>query len=268
MLRRVRFRRMFVTALILLLTLAPYELPARAAPTILINEFMPRPSSGDAEWAELFNVGSLAIDISGWKIDNNTVGGTQMVLPAGSVIQSNSLLVITRTGDILGISDTIKLLDLSNSVIDSHVYESAATGKSFARIPDGSDTWQIGGSPQYPSSHTQGTWNAQSAPTPTSTYAPSQTNTTQDTPTATPTATAIVPTNTPSPTSTPTPSPTATPYPTGILLNEFLAYPKTLYTSEWIELYNTNISAVDLTGWKICIRSLLRLADASAYHSD
>src|SRR5215216_4564399 len=90
MLRRVRFNRMLITALIILLDFAEHDLPARAAgPGIMINEFMPRPSSGP-EWAELFNTGSTAIDISGWKIDNSTIGGTQIVLPAGSVIQSNS----------------------------------------------------------------------------------------------------------------------------------------------------------------------------------
>src|SRR5215213_8536104 len=78
-----------------------------SSPKVLINEFMPRPSSGNPEWVELFNPNPMPIDISGWRIDNSVVGGTQMLFPAGSLIQSNSLLVITRTGDILGISDTI-----------------------------------------------------------------------------------------------------------------------------------------------------------------
>ena len=49
----------------------------------------------------------------------------------------------------------------------------------------------------------------------------------------------------------PTNTPTATPYPTDILINEFLANPKTLYSNEWIELYNAGSSAADLAGWKL-----------------
>src|SRR5262249_31925796 len=66
-----------------------------------------------------------------------------------------------------------------------------------------------------------------------------------DTPTATATSTPIPPTNTPSST------PTATPYPTGIVVSEFLANPKTLYTHEWVELYNTAQAPADLAGWQI-----------------
>src|SRR3954471_15485357 len=81
-----------------------------SSPKVLINEFMPRPSSGTPEWVELFNPTPLPIDVTGWRIDNSVIGGTQMRFPAGSVIQSNALLVITRTGDILGVSDTVQLL--------------------------------------------------------------------------------------------------------------------------------------------------------------
>jgi hypothetical protein len=41
-----------------------------------------------------------------------------------------------------------------------------------------------------------------------------------------------------------------TTYPGGIILNEFLANPKTRYDDEWVELYNGGASA-DLAGWKL-----------------
>ena len=70
------------------------------------------------------------------------------------------------------------------------------------------------------------------------------------TPTNTPTAT---PTNTPTntPTATPTNTPTNTPTPAGpssVVINEYLMAPQTLYSTEWIELYNPTSNAIDLSG--------------------
>src|SRR6185503_13216015 len=67
-------------------------------------------------------------------------------------------------------------------------------------------------------------------------------------PTSTPTATV-----TPSATRTPTATPSATPssWPEGVQLSEFLANPKTLYIHEWVELYNSSATAIDLSGWQI-----------------
>ena len=153
-----RLRRLTLLLLIAI-SLAPPLLATPAARAsamslILINEFMPRPSSGNPEWVELYNAGPVDVDVSGWKIDNAADGGILIPVPAGSILQSNSLLVITRTGDILGIADTIRLFDAHGGIVESHAYFGALTGKSFARVPDGSDLWQIGGSAEYPQAHT------------------------------------------------------------------------------------------------------------------
>jgi len=42
-----------------------------------------------------------------------------------------------------------------------------------------------------------------------------------------------------------------TSYPDGIVLNEFLANPKTDYDDEWVELYNGGGVSADLTGWRL-----------------
>jgi hypothetical protein len=253
MLRRVRFSRMLVTALIILLALSTRDLPACAATTtILINEFMPAPSSG-AEWVELFNPNPFTVDVSGWRIVDDTLTHTQTTIGPNSILSPNSLLIVFLTTNILNNSgdDAVQLLDTNANVIDSHPYSNATAAQSYARIPDGSNNWAKG-------APSQGIWNAQPEPTLVSTYTPSPTNTPgpsgtpMDTPTATPTATAIIPTSSPTATSTPTPSPTATPIPTGIVLNEFLANPSA-GNKEWIELYNINSFAVDLTGWKLDI---------------
>lgn len=53
------------------------------------------------------------------------------------------------------------------------------------------------------------------------------------------------------PAATPTPSPTPTPAPVGpadVVINEFLMAPQTLYSTEWIELFNPTASSIDLGG--------------------
>ena len=65
----VRFRRIFSLLLIacgLVLILRPVAAQP-SSPAVLINEFMPRPSSG-AEWVELFNPNPYDVDIGNWKI--------------------------------------------------------------------------------------------------------------------------------------------------------------------------------------------------------
>ena len=64
-------------------------------------------------------------------------------------------------------------------------------------------------------------------------------------PTPTPT-----PTITPTPTPIPTPSPTPVSYPSGIYLTEFMPNPNS-GEKEWVEVYNSNPSSVELGNWKI-----------------
>lgn len=59
------------------------------------------------------------------------------------------------------------------------------------------------------------------------------------------------PTQTPAPTPTPTPTP-AMSYPSGVFINEIMPNPRGAdETEEWIELYNSNNSDLDLSGWQI-----------------
>jgi Lamin Tail Domain len=222
---------------------------AAPAPRILINEFFPGPNTTSNEWVELFNPNPFDVPLTGWKIDDDTIGGTQIVVPAGTVLQSNTLLVFSRSGNILNSSDAVQLLDGNDTIVDSYTYVSAPATQSYARIPDGSANWQL----VTPS---QGSWNAGAPPTPLPTYTPTPTDTPTNTPTNTPTATnTATPTNTPTatnttaPTNTPTDTPTATPYPSSIRLNEFLASPSS--GREWIELYNSSAIDASLAGWKL-----------------
>ncbi len=218
-----------LAVLALLLARAPIA-ESSSSPTVLINEFMPNPSSG-SEWVELFNPGASIVDLSGWKIDDEVIGGSPAptTIASGVAIPPNGLLVISLAANILNNtgSDVVRLLDPADGTVDSRAYSGTSVGESYARVPDGGTSWLKG-----PPSPDQ--WNSPPGPSPL--------------PTSTPTITSSP---TAAPSSTPSPSPTATAYPTGITLNEFLAYPKVLYVKEWVELRNDGLAEVDLAGWKI-----------------
>src|SRR6266487_826471 len=169
----LRSRRWFplAVAFIALILFVDHVLISRAAPTqqVWINEFMPRPNTGGKEWVELFNPNPIAVDLTGWKIDDDTIGGTQIAISPGAILPANGLLLITSTLA-TGIfndtgTDAAQLLDASGGIVDSHTYSTATAGQSFARIPDGSATWVKGlASP--------GTWNVGVPPSPVPTYTP------------------------------------------------------------------------------------------------
>ena len=54
-----------------------------------------------AEWVELFKSESDDLDIGNWKIDDDTIGGSQTTIAAGTLIPANGLLVVALTTNIL-----------------------------------------------------------------------------------------------------------------------------------------------------------------------
>src|SRR5687768_2190473 len=169
----VRSRRVISLLLMvcgIALILRPAAALSSSSPVVLINEFMAGPNSTSMEWVELFNPNTVAVDISGWKIDDDTINTTHISVPAGTILPSNSLLVFPRSGNLFNITDTVQLLDNGNFVIDRYDYTNAPPNQSFARIPDGGTSWQQGGTAQYIPLHTQGMWNSGVEPTPAPTY--------------------------------------------------------------------------------------------------
>lgn len=70
------------------------------SPNIIISEFLPNPDGIDSgeEWIEFYNNSSVAVDISGWKIDdegeNNEIGTSAFTIPANTVLNSNQYIFI------------------------------------------------------------------------------------------------------------------------------------------------------------------------------
>ncbi|KPV53029.1 hypothetical protein SE17_12010, partial [Kouleothrix aurantiaca] len=207
-------QHLLVRFVLILYISAVFLWPARAAQAvspIAINEFLPSSSLGP-EWTEITNMGDAEVDLSNWKIDDDTIGGTRTTIPNGTRIPGHSLLVIANASTFFNDTgaDAVQLSDAAGNLIDSAIYSGATKEMSYARIPDGSGAF-VKGTPS------QGSWNV-AAPTNTPTNTPTVTPANTSTPTAEPSATptntlTATPTNTavPAETATATPTNTATP---------------------------------------------------------
>jgi len=184
---------------------------------VVINEFCPKPNSGEKEWIEFYNPEN--IDLSNWIIEEKTSTGniTQ------HIIRNNENLINNPIFDVFTFSsyklndkgDEIKLFNKKNKKVDEHSYSETERGISFARIPDGGN-WSTSNPP------TKGSSNGTSIPS--------------------------------NPSSPPSPSPSPPnlpnqPYPANIYLSEFMACPSE--GNEWVEIYNDNDSSVNLSDWLI-----------------
>lgn len=146
---------------------------------IVINEYLPNPIGPDdapmpgGEWVELYNRGTTTKDLAGWYVtdaDNShklylTPTNTESSDPttSGLNIAPNEFFVVYRNGnsdfdlnnEISG--DTVKLFGIQQLHVgpftwtvallkDFHTYivllgDTVLENKSFARFPDGSNTW-------------------------------------------------------------------------------------------------------------------------------
>ncbi|MFZ2488084.1 MAG: lamin tail domain-containing protein, partial [Anaerolineae bacterium] len=199
---------------------------------VVINEFMPNPASdwdgsgqfsesGD-EYIELYNNAAFAIDISGWKLDDAaSLETSPYILPPNTILQPGQYGVFFGSQTGVGLNntnDSARLLYPDDQVADEYIYPNTADDVPYSRAGDGTGDW-------------------------TTSYPPSPGASNQPAPT---------------PTSTPTPTPAV--YPDGIVLNEFMPNPLADWNGdgttgddndEYIELYNLNDAAVDLTGWLV-----------------
>ncbi|MBI4993299.1 MAG: lamin tail domain-containing protein [Candidatus Magasanikbacteria bacterium] len=103
---------------------------------IIISEILPNPVGSDsAEFIELYNPTDMAINLSGYKLDDEDGGSRPYVLPAGTIIEPLSFLLLARskTGLVLNNSnDAVRILDQDNNVVVEIEYDNAVEGASYA----------------------------------------------------------------------------------------------------------------------------------------
>jgi len=163
---------------------------SKVSAQVVINEYLPRPSSGP-DWIELYS--PIDSDISEYILRDTTSDMKKLL--SGVIIgpSTSTSCYVDVSNRLNNGGDTILLLQADGSLpaVDEHSYSSAGVDVSWCRSPDG------------------GAWDTCTTATKTLIECDSLVPT--PTPTSTPTPT---PTSVPTLTSTPTPTPTLTPTPT------------------------------------------------------
>ncbi|QNK60333.1 lamin tail domain-containing protein [Paenibacillus sp. PAMC21692] len=109
-------------------------------PQIVINEVE---SDGDAtDWVEIYNVGTTAVDLSGWHLyDDDPVGHAADITPVveGTVLNPGGFYVFDQNKDFtfgLGKADKVTIFNKDGVSIAEYSWALHANGV-YARIPDG-----------------------------------------------------------------------------------------------------------------------------------
>jgi hypothetical protein len=111
-------------------------------PLVVVNEVE---SSGGmpGDWVELFNAGTGAADVSGWKFLDNDDTHVAYVIPAGTVVPVGGYLVLNEAsfGFGLGGADSARLFDAGGNPVDSYAWTSHAV-TTYGRCPNGTGTFR------------------------------------------------------------------------------------------------------------------------------
>jgi hypothetical protein len=124
----------------------PTPTPQAFASGVLINEFLPAPGGGAQEFIELINTSSVAVDLSGWVLDDADGGSAPRSISGGTTLQPGEI----RAFDFSGLNndgDSARLLFPDGRVADSQSYgRDPGENVSWARLPDGG-SWSDRGLP-------------------------------------------------------------------------------------------------------------------------
>jgi Lamin Tail Domain len=188
------YSRVFVIGIFVFFCLFPIRVYADG--TVVINEFLPHPSSDTKEWVELYVPDTT--DITKYWIDDDTdfsndagSSGKKQLTSAAQGSDVHHVVFELSSSIFNNDGDTIALFTPDGVLIDQYHYTNdPGTDVSIGRSPDGTGDFSM------LSSATKGSTNTSIKPPDTATPAPTD-----------------KPTTTPKPTSTPKPekSPTATP---------------------------------------------------------
>lgn len=109
-------------------------------PQIVINEV--ESNGDDTDWVEVYNIGTTAVDISGWYLyDDDPVGHIADIKPVaeGTVLNPGEFYVFDGNKDFtfgLGKADKVTIFNKDDVAIEEYSWSVHANGV-YARIPDG-----------------------------------------------------------------------------------------------------------------------------------
>lgn len=123
---------------------------------VVINEVVPNAST---ESVEIYNKGTAAVDISGWRVRDALDNSFGSAVPASTSLAAGAFYVFNSSSSVLnntagasGSADTVKLLNAALTQIDTVGYGTAVTdtvripaaSTSFGRVNDGTSSWYTG----------------------------------------------------------------------------------------------------------------------------
>jgi hypothetical protein len=144
-------------------TVSPTVTPTRTrtpVPTFIpavavLNEFLPHPISdwnddgtanvGD-EYIEIINLGSIDLNVSGWRLDTGLNSPRIFTLP-NLTLQPRQIVAFFGSQTGLSLSDggaTVRLLRSDGRIMDAYTYPVVEIpDRAWCRLPDGSDIWRF-----------------------------------------------------------------------------------------------------------------------------
>jgi hypothetical protein len=129
------------------------DAPPDVAGILFVNEVMPSNATACADefgefddWAELYNAGSTAIDLTGFSVTDDETNPTKVVL-SGVTVPAHGYTLIWCDGQVQGPNHVSFKLSASGEqfavyspggvLVDELTFGAATTDHSFARLPDG-----------------------------------------------------------------------------------------------------------------------------------
>ena len=140
-----------LTALALTVPLAATLTPAGAEeiaplPTVVVNEVESSGAAGVADWVEIVNIGTAAVDVSGWILKDSDDTRT-LAIAAGTVLAPGAFLAVdvdVTGGYGLGGGDSARLfLADGTTLVDGYSWTTHASGTTYGRFPDGTGAFAL-----------------------------------------------------------------------------------------------------------------------------
>lgn len=114
---------------------------------LVLNEVLPDPSGNDGEneFIEIYNSGSVAVDLSGFYVDDADGGSTPHKIDDGTIFEAGGYLVFYSRDTKIALNnggDSARLLYPDKTILSSITFESSPhEDRSYARKSDSSFAW-------------------------------------------------------------------------------------------------------------------------------
>ena len=137
------------------------EAVAETIGDVVINELLASNDTTKADqdgdfddWVEIYNKGTVAVDISGYMLSDDNTELDLFVFPMGTTIAANSYIVVWADKDtdqdgyhadfkISASGETIYLADSNSTIVDSIEFGAQNVDESYGRYPNGTGNFKV-----------------------------------------------------------------------------------------------------------------------------